>query len=139
MTAFLLEHSPAVSKGRGRNHLVLKSMRNGGTHLAEASVTKTNCDTNVAPQIVNCRHTQRSARTQHSHDDTSLGLPGIFRGSPVKILATAKVHIGEIWVVDDVEHHLDGTRSIVHYVYLKSQDGSKRLKIQSVFLQPYTG
>ena len=107
-----------------------------GTLLAEALITTTKCDT---PPTVNCRQPQRAReRTRHLHDDTSFGLTGISRGSPVKILATAKMHIGEIWVVDDIEHHLEGTRSIVHYVYLKSQDGSKTFKIQSVFLQPYT-
>ena len=107
-----------------------------GTLLAEDLVTTTNRDT---PPTVNCRQPQRAReRTRHLQDDTLFDIQGISRGSSVKILATAKMHVGEIWVVDDIEHHLEGTRSIVHYAYLKSQDGSKTFKIQSVFLQPYT-
>jgi len=107
-----------------------------GTLLAEDLVTTTNRDT---PPTGNCRQPQRAReRTRHLQDDTLFDIQGISRGSSVKILATAKMHVGEIWVVDDIEHHLEGTRSIVHYAYLKSQDGSKTFKIQSVFLQPYT-
>ena len=71
------------------------------------------------------------------HDKKTPGPPGFFRGGRVKVLANAKVHAGEIWVVDDIEHRLQGTRSIEYHIHLESQDGRERFQLLSAYLQPY--
>ena len=59
---------------------------------------------------------------------------GFTRGTLVVVSKSSKAHAGEVCVVENFEHLLDG-RVRVFNVYLKTRDGNAHFRIPSSFLQ----
>ena len=86
------------------------------------------------PEGDECVQAHVSKRQPHKHAEDMLKTLGFTRGTLVVVSKSSKAHAGEVCVVENFEHLLDG-RVRVFNVYLKTRDGNAHFRIPSSFLQ----